>query len=227
MEIKILQQPDSTIARVTMQAGEELVAEAGCMIAMSSQMNTSTTLRKGKGGGILGGLKRMLGGESIFLSLFRSPINGTEIYLAPKLMGDILVYKVNGNELIVQGGSYLASESNVDIDLGFQGFKSFFSGESIFWLTISGYGEVLLTSFGAIYEVDVDGEYIVDTGNIVAFEKSLTFEITKATSSWIGSFFGGEGLACRFKGKGKVFCQTHNPSAFGQLVGSQLPPISQ
>ncbi len=226
MEIKILQQPDSTIARVTMQAAEELIAEAGCMIAMSSQMNTSTTLRQGKGGGILGGLKRMLGGESIFLSVFRSPINGAEIYLAPKLMGDILVYKVDGNELIVQGGSYLASESNVDIDLGFQGFKSLFSGESIFWLTISGYGEVLLTSFGAIYEVDVDGEYIVDTGNIVAFEKSLTFEITKATSSWIGSFFGGEGLACRFKGKGKVFCQTHNPAAFGQLVGSQLPPIT-
>ncbi len=224
MEIKILQQPDSAIACVTMQAGEELIAEAGCMIAMSSQMNTSTTLRQGKAGGILGGIKRVLGGESLFLSVFRSPVNGAEIFLAPKLMGDILVYKVNNNELIVQAGSYLASESNVEIDLGFQGFKSAFSGESIFWLTISGYGEVVLTSFGAIYEVDVNGEYIVDTGHIVAFEKSLTFEITKATSSWIGSFLGGEGLVCRFKGKGKVFCQTHNPSAFGQLVGSQLPP---
>jgi uncharacterized protein (TIGR00266 family) len=224
MEIEILQQPDSSIARVRMQAGEELFAEAGCMIAMSSQMNASTTLRQGKGGGILGGVKRMLGGESLFLSVFRSPINGTEIFLAPKLMGDIVVYKVNNNELIVQGGSYLASESNVEIDLGFQGFKSLFSGESVFWLTISGYGEVVLTSFGAIYEVDVDGEYIVDTGHIVAFEKSLTFEITKANSSWIGSFFGGEGLVCRFKGRGKLFCQTHNSTAFGQLVGSQLPP---
>jgi uncharacterized protein (TIGR00266 family) len=226
MEINILQQPDSAIARVTMQAGEELIAEAGCMIAMSSQISASTTLRQGKGGGILGGLKRMLAGESIFLSVFRSPTNGTEIFIAPKLMGDILIYKVNGNELIVQGGSYLASESNVEIDLGFQGFKSVFSGESIFWLTISGYGEVVLTSFGGIYEIDVDGEYIVDTGHIVAFEKSLSFEITKAGSSWIGSFFGGEGLVCRFKGKGKLFCQTHNPSVFGQLIGSQLPPIT-
>jgi uncharacterized protein (TIGR00266 family) len=225
MDIKLLQQPDSTIARVTMQAGEELVAEAGCMIAMSGNINTSTTLRQGKGGGILGGLKRMLGGESLFLSVYRSPVNGGEVFLAPKLMGDILLYKVNNNELVVQASSYLASAASVDIDLGFQGFKSMFSGESIFWLTISGYGEVALTSFGAVYEIDVDGEYVVDTGNIVAFEKSLTFSISKANTSWLGAFFGGEGLICRFKGKGKVYCQTHNPGAFGQLVGSQLPAI--
>jgi uncharacterized protein (TIGR00266 family) len=225
MDIKILQQPDSTIARVTMQAGEELVAEAGCMIAMSGNINASTTLRQGKGGGILGGLKRVLGGESLFLSVYRSPVNGGEVFLAPKLMGDILLYKVNNNELVVQASSYLASASGVDIDLGFQGFKSLFSGESIFWLTISGYGEVALTSFGAVYEIDVDGEYVVDTGNIVAFEKSLTFSISKANTSWLGAFFGGEGLVCRFKGKGKVFCQTHNPGAFGKLVGSKLPAI--
>lgn len=225
MDIKLLQQPDSTIARVTMQAGEELVAEAGCMIAMSGNINTSTTLRQGKGGGILGGMKRMLGGESLFLSVYRSSVNGGEVFLAPKLMGDILLYKVNNNELVVQASSYLASAASVDIDLGFQGFKSLFSGESIFWLTVSGYGEVALTSFGAVYEIDVDEEYVVDTGNIVAFEKSLTFSISKANTSWLGAFFGGEGLICRFKGKGKVYCQTHNPGAFGQLVGSQLPAI--
>jgi uncharacterized protein (AIM24 family) len=52
----------------------------------------------------------------------------------------------------------------------------------------------------------------------------LNFEINKAGSSWIGAFLGGEGLVCRFKGKGKVFCQTHNPGAFGRAVGSKLPP---
>lgn len=226
MDIELLHQPDSAIARVTLEAGEELVAEAGCMIAMSGFMNVSTTLRQGKGGGIFGGLKRLVGGESLFLSVFRSPVVGGEIFLAPKLMGDILHYQVANPGLVVQSTSYLASESDVDIDLGFQGFKSFFSGESIFWLDISGSGSVLLTSFGGIYEIDVNGEYIVDTGHIVAFEKSLNFQITKAGSSWIGAFLGGEGLVCRFQGKGKLFCQTHNPGAFGRLVGSQLPPRS-
>ena len=224
MNIEILHQPDSAIARVVFGANEELVAEAGTMIAMSDFINVSTTLRKGKGGGIMGGLKRMVAGESLFLSVFRCHLPDGEVFLAPRLMGDILVYEMQGNELVVQATSYLASASGVDIDLGFQGLKSIFSGESIFWLSISGYGPVLLSSFGGIYEIDVNGEYIVDTGHIVAFEKSLDFSITKAGSSWLGAFLGGEGLVCRFQGQGKLYCQTHNNGAFGARIGSQLPP---
>lgn len=224
MDIELLHQPDSAIAKVTLNAGEELVAQAGAMVAMSDFINASTTLRTGKGGGILGGLKRLAGRESLFLSVFRCPISGGEVFVAPKLTGDMLIYNMQGQELIVQAASYLACASGVDIDLGFQGFKSLFSGESIFWLTISGYGPVLLNSFGGIYEIPVTDEYIVDTGHIVAFERSLDFSITKANPSWFGAFLGGEGFVCKFTGHGKVYCQTHNAGAFGRLVGSKLPP---
>ncbi len=224
MNIELLHQPDSAIARVKLDAGEELVAQAGAMIAMSANINASTTLRKGKGGGIMGGLKRMVAGESLFLSVFRSPTNGNEVWLAPRLIGDLLIYEMQGQDLIVQASSYLACSSEVDLDVGVQGLKSLFSGESIFWLTFSGQGLALLASFGGIYAVSVDGEYIVDTGHIVAFERSLDFKIAKASSSLIGSFLGGEGLVCRFHGKGTVYCQSHNPGAFGFTVGSQLPP---
>jgi uncharacterized protein (TIGR00266 family) len=224
MKLDILHQPDSAIAKIEMAPNEEIVAEAGAMVAMSSNLNVSTTLRKGKGGGVLGGLKRMMAGESLFLSVFRTPNEAGEIYLAPKLMGDLLPYSLSGQTLIVQSTGYLASTPGVDLELGFQGFKSFFSGESIFWLKISGSGLVLLNAFGGIYEIDVDGEYVVDTGHIVAFEDSLSFRISKANASWWGALFGGEGLVCRFSGKGKLYCQTHNPSAFGSMVGSQLPP---
>ncbi len=224
MNIELLHQPESAIARVSLDSGEELVAQAGAMIAMSGSINASTTLRKGKGGGVMGGLKRMVAGESLFLSVFRSPTDGNTIWLAPRLIGDLFIYELTGQDLVVQATSYLACSSEVDLDVGFQGFKSLFSGESIFWLTFSGRGLALLASFGGIYEVPVDGEYIVDTGHIVAFEKSLDFSITKASSSLLASFLGGEGLVCRFKGKGKLYCQTHNPGAFGSTIGSQLPP---
>ncbi|MBD2579348.1 TIGR00266 family protein [Oscillatoria sp. FACHB-1406] len=224
MDIEILHQPDSAIARVTLNANEEIVAQAGAMIAMNANINASTTLRQGKGGGILGGIKRVLAGESLFLSVFRSPVANSEIFLAPKLIGDLFTYNLSGQELIVQATSYLASEPDVDITIGFQGLKSFFSGESIFWLVLSGRGKALLTSFGGVYEIDVNGEYIVDTGHIVAFEKSLTFKIGKANSSWAGAIFGGEGLVCRFQGRGKLYCQTHNPGSFGATIGAKLPP---
>ncbi len=224
MKIDLLHQPDSAIAKISMEPQEELIAEAGAMIAMSGYMNVSTTLRRGKGGGVFGGMKRMLAGESLFMSVFRSGNSDAEIYLAPKLMGDILTYQMASTELVIQSTGYMASTPGVDIDLGFTGFKSLFSGESLFWLTASGSGAVLLSSFGSIYEIDVDGEYVVDTGHIVAFERSLDYKISKGNNSWAGAFLGGEGFVCRFHGKGKVFCQTHNPGSFGQLIGSKLPP---
>jgi uncharacterized protein (TIGR00266 family) len=226
VEIQLLHQPDSAIAKVTLEADEEIVAEAGAMIAMSPHISANTTLRQGKGGGLLGGLKRLLGGESLFLSVFRPFGQPGEIYLAPDFMGDLMVYEMQGEELIVQSTAYVASASTVDVDLGFPGFKrAILSGESLFWLTISGQGPVLLSSFGAIYSVPVNGEYIVDTGHIVAFERSLNFDIGKPPgSTWLSTFLGGEGFVCRFKGRGTVYCQTHNPGAFGRLVGSQLPP---
>lgn len=226
MEIQLLQQPDSAIAKVLLERDEEIVAEAGSMIAMSSHISANTTLKQGKGGGLLGGLKRMLAGESLFLSVYRALSKPGEIYLAPDFMGDIVLYPMKGQELVVQSGSYLASAPTVDIDLGFPGLKrGLLSGESLFWLTISGHGSLLLSSFGAIYAVEVDGEYIVDTGHIVAFERTLTFDVGKPPgSTWISTFLGGEGFVCKFKGKGTVYCQTHNPGAFGQLIGPKLPP---
>lgn len=224
MKVELLHQPDSAIAKILMDPQEEMIAEAGAMVAMSGFVNVSTTLRKGKGGGVFGGLKRMLAGESLFMSVFRSGNSSAELYLAPKLIGDILPYTLNNTDLVVQSTGYMASTPGVDIDLGFTGFKSLFSGESLFWLTASGSGFVLLSAFGGIYDVDVDGEYVVDTGHIVAFERSLDYSIAKANKSWAGAFFGGEGFVCQFKGRGKVFCQTHNPSSFGRLVGGKLPP---
>ena len=85
-------------------------------------------------------------------------------------------------------------------------------------------GKVILNSFGAIYPVEVEGETIVDTGHIVAFGETLDFKITKAGKSWISSILGGEGLVCRFHGQGTVWCQSHNPSSFGQTLGPNLRP---
>ncbi|ESA34799.1 tigr00266 family protein [Leptolyngbya sp. Heron Island J] len=224
MKLELLHQPDSAIAKILMDPQEELIVEAGAMVAMSGFVNVSTTLRKGKGGGVFGGLKRMLAGESLFMSVFRSGNSSAELYLAPKLIGDILPYTLDETELVVQSTGYMASTPGVDIDLGFTGFKSLFSGESLFWLTASGSGLVLLSAFGGIYEVEVDGDYVVDTGHIVAFERTLDYSIAKANKSWLGAVFGGEGFVCQFRGHGKVFCQTHNPGSFGRLVGSKLPP---
>jgi uncharacterized protein (AIM24 family) len=80
----------------------------------------------------------------------------------------------------------------------------------------------VLSSFGAIYPIEVNGDYIVDTGHIVAFNETLNFSITKAGKSWIQSIFGGEGMVCKFSGRGTVWCQSHNTKSFGNLLGPKL-----
>ena len=224
MQIELLHRPGNTAAKVMLQTGETCTAEAGAMIAMSGNMDITTSTHKKQQGGFLKAAKRLLAGESLFLNHFEPKGEGGELWLGTSLAGDMETIELDNENLIVQGGSFLACEEAIDIDLGWQGFKSILSGERIFWLNLSGAGKVVLSSFGAIYPVDIDGEYIVDTGHIVAFNESLDFTITKAGKSWIHSFLGGEGLVCKFNGKGRLWCQSHNPVSFGTALTSKLRP---
>ncbi len=226
MNIDITMGPGSSVAKVSLAAGETLTSEGGAMIAMSNDIAIETnTYKKSGGRNIMKGLKRMFSGESFFVNHFTAGANGGDVYLAQTLPGDMFVKELNNEKLIVQSGSYVASEPSIEVDFNWQGLKSIFSGESLFWLNINGTGKVIINSFGAIYPVQVDGAYIVDTGHIVAFEPSLNFKISKAGQSWMSSFLGGEGLVCRFEGKGTVWCQSHNPNSFGGSLGPSLKPM--
>ena len=222
MQVELLHQPGNTAARVTLAPGEQCTAESGAMIAMSGSMGITTTTHKRKSGSILKSLKRMLAGESLFLNHFDPGQSSGEVWFGTDLAGDMMTLDLDNENLIVQGGSFLACDESIEIDLGWQGFKSIFSGESIFWLNLSGKGKVVVSSFGAVYPVHIDGEHIVDSGHIVAFDETLDFSITKAGKSWLHSFLGGEGLVCKFHGRGTVWCQSHNPRSFGLALGPSL-----
>lgn len=224
MQHQLLAQPAMSIAKLTLDAGESVTCEVGAMIAMSSGFTVETTSRnKGGGGGITKGLKRMFAGENFFLNHFTATQPQQTLFIGPGLLGDVMHYPLSGGTLVVQGSSWLASAVGIEIDATWQGFgKALFSGEGMFWVKCSGRGDLFLNSFGSIYRVDVNGEYVVDTGHIVAFEETLDFKIGKAGKSLVGSILGGEGLVCKFSGQGKLYCQSHNPPSFGKLLGPKL-----
>lgn len=224
LDIKLRQQPGSTAAEIRLRPGQEFTTEAGSMIAMSPGVGVETTTHKKNSGGILKGIKRMLSGESFFLNHYTANNQPGTVWLATTHAGDMFVKELNGEGLIVQGGSYVASTPGIEINMNWQGFKSLISKEGLFWLELKGKGTVIVNSFGAIYPIDINGEYIVDTGHIVAFEETLNFSLSKAGKSWISSILGGEGLVCKFKGNGRVWIQSHNTSAFGSILGPKLKP---
>lgn len=227
MKVEVLARPSNAAAKVTLSGGEECVAEGGAMIAMSGDMDVQTHVHKGEKGAIgkLRGIARTFAGEGLFLNHFTAGPSGGEVYLATSLPGDMEVVELNeGTGLNVQNSSFVAHEPGVRMEILWGGLKNIFSGENLIWLKMSGTGTVVVNAFGAIYPVDVDGEYIVDTGNIVAYEESLEFNISKAGKSWVSSFAGGEGFVCRFRGTGRVWCQSHADRRFGAKLTPYLVP---
>jgi uncharacterized protein (TIGR00266 family) len=222
MKTEILHGPGNAAARITLDPNETVTAEGGAMIAMSADLSLQTSTQQRSGGGLLKAAKRLLAGESFFLNHYTASAYGGEVWLAATLPGDMMKIALTGETVIVQAGSFVACSEGVTMDMSWQGFKSFLSGESMFWLRIGGTGRVILSSYGAIYPVEVDGEHIVDTGHIVAFDETMKFSLTKAGKSWLHSMLGGEGIVCKFQGKGVVWCQSHNAPSFGGTIGPML-----
>lgn len=219
MQIDLLHQPSQSLARVALAPGESLTAESGAMVGMTPNVQ----LRTGSGG-LLKGLKRLFGGESFFRNTFTAEGAPGEVYVAATLPGDLAVLDVGPRSYFLQNSAYVASSASVDVDTKVGGFRTFFSGEGLFVLKTSGQGQLIAGAFGAIEQVDVRGEFIVDTGHLVAWEDTLQFQLDKAADGWIASWLSGEGLVCRFTGTGTVWIQTRNPSEYGQELGHRLPP---
>ncbi|EPG68078.1 TIGR00266 family protein [Leptospira wolffii] len=220
MKIELLYKPSYSVAKVNLSQGESIQAESGALMSMSPNISIET--HKAQKGGLLKSLKAaFLGGESFWMNTFTADQAG-EVLLAPTLPGDLEKLELNGT-VFVQSSSYLASEPKIDIDTKFQGLKGFFSGESLFFLKLSGSGTVLISSYGGIETLDVEDEFIVDTGHIVAFQEGLNYEITKF-GGWKSFFLGGEGFVAKFKGKGKLWIQSRNVPSLGSWFREELPP---
>jgi uncharacterized protein (TIGR00266 family) len=222
MDIDILHRPAQAVAEVRLDAGESLTAESGALVGMSPSLSIETGA-----GGIMKGLKRLFGGESFFRNTFRATRGPGRVFLAAALPGDMTVLDATPPGWRVQSTSYVASTPGVDVDTEFGGLRTFFAGEGLFVLRASGAGKVIVGAYGALERVEVDGELVVDTGHLVAWQADLPFRIGKAAEGWIASFLSGEGLVCRFEGRGTIWLQTRNPSAFGQELGRLLPPRSE
>ncbi len=213
---------------VDLAPGESIKAEPGAMVAQQGvQMKTGSS-----GGGLFGGFRRMLGGESFFINTFTAERTGGQVCLAPSTPGDIGSFPlIPGRNLFIQSSSFLACTDNVRTDSQFQGFRGFFSGESIFFLRAyseGGAGEVFYNSYGAIKPMPVQPgmELVVDTGHLVAFTDDVEYSIGKVGGlrSLIG---GGEGLVMKFRGNGVVWIQTRNLASLAEKIIPFLPTPKQ
>jgi uncharacterized protein (TIGR00266 family) len=221
MQYEVKYRPSYSLALVTLEPNETIVVEAGAMVSMSPGLTVETGAR----GGLLSALKRsVLGGESFFMNTYRAPGKGGQISLAPPLPGDIVVREMGGETFMVQSGSFIASSEGIEIDTQWGGAKTFFASEGLIMLRASGRGTLLMSSYGAIHEIDLAAgqQYIVDTGHLVAFTEGMTFNVRRI-GGLKSTLFSGEGLVVELEGPGKVFLQTRSQDAFLSWLIPRLP----
>lgn len=206
LRFRIEGQPDYAFLTATIPANETLKVEASAMATMDTHLVMKTKFR--------GGLGRFVTGESLFLNEFTAQNGPAEIGIAPGSPGDLRHLYLNDETVFLQNSAYVASTDGVEIATKWQGLtRGFFSGESFFLIRAQGRGDLFFSSYGGIVEIDVTDDDVVDTGNIVAFTDGLEYSITKM-GSYKSLFFSGEGLVCRFRGRGKVWIQTRKAAAF-------------
>jgi uncharacterized protein (TIGR00266 family) len=205
MEIKINGNPDFGEAEVHLAPGESILAEAGAMSRMTDGVQLTTKLL---GGFAQSMLRKFLTQETLVMGCYTAQQAG-HVALAPKHPGTVLEQTISGQGLILTGGSLLACTDGVQIKPRFGGIRQIFSGEGAFVMECTGSGTLVLASYGAVVEKEINQPFTVDTGHLVAWEPSLEYRIQGA-GGFKQTLLSGEGLTMQFTGTGRIWLQSRN-----------------
>ena len=195
---------------ITLDPGETVQAEAGAMMFMEDGIEASTELQ----GGLFGGVKRLVSGESLFVALFTNRGNDRRrVSFAAPYPGKIMPLDLaESGDMICQRDAYLCSAYGIAISVAFTKRlgAGFFGGEGFILQRLSGDGYAFIHAGGTIIKHELGpGETLnVDTGCLAAFEERVGYDI-KMVSGIKTALFGGEGLFyAHMQGPGTVYLQT-------------------
>ncbi len=227
---------------VELDPGESAVAEAGAMMYMTQGIEMQTVFGDGSAGSLskgimdrlLGAGKRLLTGESLFMTVFTNAGTGKQrVAFAAPFAGRIVPMDLStlGGQLICQKDSFLCAARGVSIGIAFQRKigVGLFGGEGFIMQRLEGDGLCFVHAGGTIQVVDLGpGENIrVDTGCLVALQPSVSYDI-----QFVGkvktALFGGEGIFfASLTGPGKVWLQSLPLSRLADRIYKAIPSLGR
>jgi uncharacterized protein (TIGR00266 family) len=202
---------DMQLVEVELDPGEGVRAEAGTMIYMGDGIRMQTDT----GGGLFKGFKRMVSGESFFITTFLHEGQGKgHVAFAAPYPGKIVPIKLDdfGGEFLCQKDAFLCAASGIEIEVAFTKRlgAGLFGGEGFILQRLMGEGWAFVHAGGTVVkrELDAGQKLRVDTGCVAAFDSSVDYDI-----EFIGGFknalFGGEGVfLATLSGPGTVYLQS-------------------
>ncbi|MEW8988015.1 MAG: TIGR00266 family protein [Bacillus sp. (in: firmicutes)] len=227
---------DMQFVEVELDPGETVVAEAGSLMMMEDHIHMETIFGDGSSGGgglmgkLLGAGKRMITGESLFMTTFTNQGSGKKhVSFASPYPGKIVPMDLSelGGKIICQKDAFLAAAKGVSVGIEFQRKigAGFFGGEGFIMQKLEGDGMAFVHAGGTIYQKTLaPGEVLrVDTGCLVAMTKDVDYniEMVKGVKT---ALFGGEGLFfATLRGPGTVWIQSLPFSRLASRVFAAAP----
>jgi uncharacterized protein (TIGR00266 family) len=211
---------DMQVVSIELDPNETVIAEAGSMNWMDSGISFEAKMGDGTepDSGIMGKLfsvgKRVLTGESIFLTHFTNIESGKkEVAFAAPYPGSIIAVDLNelNGQILCQKDAFLCAAMGTKVSIAFNKRlgAGFFGGEGFILQKLTGNGLAFLHAGGTIVKKELNNEtLLIDTGCIVAFSTGLDYSIERA-GNLKSMIFGGEGLfLATVKGTGTVYLQS-------------------
>ncbi|MEK9196912.1 TIGR00266 family protein [Ureibacillus sp. 179-F W5.1 NHS] len=227
---------DMQFVEVELDPNETAIAEAGSLMMMDEAIKMETIFGDGSknSGGIMGKLmgagKRLISGESLFMTTFTNVGEGKKhVYFAAPYPGKIIpmdLSQYNG-KIICQKDSFLAAAKGVSVGIEFQRKigAGFFGGEGFIMQKLEGDGLAFIHAGGAIEKIDLQAgqKLLVDTGCLVAMTSSVDYDI-QPVSGVKTALFGGEGIfLASLRGPGTVWIQSLPFSRLASRVFAAAP----
>ena len=211
------------VVEIRLMTGEAMYTQSGGMAWMSEGLTLDSNIK----GGLMKGIGRMFTGESLFMATYTAVRPDCIIAFASTVPGRILPVDMSRTSLICQKGAFLCAQPTVEVSTVFTKKISagFFGGEGFILQQLKGSGMAFLEVDGDVVEKTLaPGEVMkVDTGNVFAFEPTVSYEI-ETIKGVKNMLFGGEGLfLTRLTGPGKIYMQTMNIAEFTGRIAQGLP----
>jgi uncharacterized protein (TIGR00266 family) len=219
MEARVEGRPAFAHIHVALDPGESLRTEADAMATMSADLDMDAKLSGGLASAVA---RRVFAGESLFINVFTNrtqrKLHMTLVQTTP---GDICQLDLRDGSICLQPGAYIASTPGLKLGVRYAGLASFVGREGLFKLLVTGTGTLWYGAYGGLVQKEIDGEYLVDSGHLVAYPPDMKLRVQLAGGVF-SSFFGGEGLLTRLEGRGPITLQSRSLSGLASWLNPRL-----
>ncbi|HEY4712833.1 MAG TPA: TIGR00266 family protein [Aquirhabdus sp.] len=228
-KFSLLGSPDPFL-HVAMKRGDKIFCESNGMVMMEDALELKGKLQ---GGVVQSFLRRFANDESLFQQHIEAVHGDGDCLLSSTLDGDMQILDVGNVQYTLADGAFVAATDTVDIKVKMQGLGGALFGQTggLLVMHTSGQGQVVVSGFGTLFELDVvpGKDVIVDNGHVVCWDSRLTYNLSVSTArssgllgNLVGSVTSGEGMVLRFSGQGKIVICSRNRGNFVQWLLSKV-----